>query len=145
MNHMPSRPHTPAPADNLREKVRVNLCSKARAKANSRENIAKRVNQCTLYGRAKVKARVNQHSRAQEPHHFRHHLFPVSRIAQQTTPALLTIQVRQALRLSLSGVISVTKLGIIKIIVDSTWPSETIPVTAIGCSSLPTCSSYTIT
>jgi hypothetical protein len=94
MKHMPPRPHTPAPADNLREKVRVSLHSKARAKAKSRANIVKRVNPCTLYGREKVKARANQQTRAREPHHFRNHPFPVSRIAQQTTQALLTIQVR---------------------------------------------------
>ncbi len=68
--------------------------SKARAKAKARANLVKRVNPCTLYGREKVKARENQHSKAREPPHYRNNPFPVSRSAQQTTPALLTIQVR---------------------------------------------------
>jgi hypothetical protein len=79
---------------NTREKVKASRHSKARAKAKERGNLAIRANPRMSHGREKVRVRANQHSRARESPYYRNNPLPVSHSAQQTTPALLTTQVR---------------------------------------------------
>jgi hypothetical protein len=86
-------PHT-SPGGQLKGKGKGKPALKGKGKAKASANLAIRVNPRTSYGREKVRARENQHSRAQESPHYRNTPLPVSHNAQQTTPAQQTIQVR---------------------------------------------------